>query len=106
MGIADGTHFAVRQLNWSSAMGQQIETLARFAAETQLEDIPIPVREHAKLVLLDTLGVILGGSARPEVVALRNRLAANNALTSASTGATVYALGAPVHDARTAALLN
>ena len=82
-------------------MGQQIESLARFAAETQLEDIPIPVREHAKRVLLDTLGVILGGSARPEVVALRNRLTANN-----STGATVYAPGAPVQDARTAAMLN
>ena len=82
-------------------MGQQIETLARFAAETQFEDIPLPVREHAKCVLLDTLGVILGGSTRPEVVALRNRLAANN-----SSGATVYAPGAPVHDARTAALLN
>src|SRR5262249_17064737 len=82
-------------------MGQQIETLARFAAETQLEDIPVPVREQAKGVLVDGLGVILGGSARPEVVALRNRLAANN-----STGATVYAPGAPVHDARTAALLN
>ena len=82
-------------------MGQEIETLARFAAGTQLEDIPIPVREHAKRVLLDTLGVILGGSTRPEVVALRNRLAANN-----STGVTVYAPGAPVHDARTAALLR
>ena len=82
-------------------MGEQIETLARFAAETQLEEIPVPVREHAKRVLRDTLGVILGGSVRPEVAALRNRLAANN-----STGATVYAPGAPVHDARTAALLN
>src|SRR5262245_61048647 len=34
--------FATRQWNWSSIMGQQIETLARFAAETQLEDIPVP----------------------------------------------------------------
>src|SRR5262250_1394997 len=100
-GITAGTHSCTRQWNWSSIMGQQLETLARFAAETQLEDIPVPVREHAKRVLLDTLGVILGGSARPEVVALRNQLAANN-----STGATVYAPGAPVHDARTAALLN
>src|SRR5262252_4610521 len=82
-------------------MGKQIEALGRFAAETQLEDIPVAVRQHAKRVLLDTLGVILGGSARPEVVALRNRLAANN-----STGATVYAPGAPVYDARTAAMLN
>jgi len=51
-------------------MGQQIETLARFAAEAQLEDIPDPVREHTKRVLLDTLRVILGGSARSEVEAL------------------------------------
>src|SRR5262249_60080099 len=82
-------------------MGQQLEALARFAAETQLEDIPVPVREHAKRVLLDTVGVILAGSARPEAVALRNRLAADN-----STGATVYAARAPILPARTAGLLN
>ena len=82
-------------------MGQQIETLARFAAELRWEDIPAAVREQARRVLLDTLGVILGGSVRPEVVALRDRLTA-----VAGNGATVYAIGAPVHDARTAALLN
>ena len=87
--------------NAASTMGQPIETLARFAAQTQWEDIPVSVREHAKRVLLDTIGVILAGSVRPEVVALRDRLAANS-----GAGATVYAPGAPVHDARTAALLN
>lgn len=82
-------------------MGQQIETLARFAAEARWEDIPPPVREQARRVLLDTIGVILAGAVRPEVVAIRERLGANS-----SGGATVYAPGAPVHDARTAALLN
>ena len=48
-------------------MGQAIEELARFVAQTQCEDIPEPARLHAKLVLLDTLGVILAGSERPEV---------------------------------------
>ena len=57
-------------------MGAQIEQLARFVAQTQLEDIPEPVRRHAKLVLLDTLGVILAGGERPEIRALRTRLAA------------------------------
>ena len=76
-------------------MGQEIETLACFAAQTRWEDIPVPVREQAKRVLLDTIGVILGGSARPEVVALRERLGANG-----SGGATVYARGGPAHDAR------
>ena len=43
-------------------MAQQVEKLARFAAETRWEDIPGPVQRHAKLVFLDTLGVILAGS--------------------------------------------
>ena len=82
-------------------MGQQIEELARFVAERRLEDVPEPVRRHAKLVLLDTLGVILAGSVRPEVGQLRERLSA-----TAGAGATVLAAGWPTHDPRTAALLN
>jgi 2-methylcitrate dehydratase PrpD len=80
-------------------MGRQIEELARFVAETRLGDIPEAVRQHAKITLLDTLGVILAGSERPEVAALRTRL-------SGGTGATVYARGWPAQEPRTAALLN
>jgi 2-methylcitrate dehydratase PrpD len=82
-------------------MGRQIEELAQFVAATRWEDIPEPVRHHAKLTLLDTLGVILAGSERPEMAQLRERLAA-----SAGTGATVYARGWPLMDPRSAALLN
>ncbi len=82
-------------------MGQQIEKLAAFVAKTQWEDVPEPVQKHAKLVFLDTLGVILAGSVRPEVEQLRERLA-----PSAGSGASVYARGCPTHDPRTAALLN
>ena len=82
-------------------MGQQIERLAEFVAETSWEAIPASVREHAKLVLLDTLGVILAGSEQPEVGRLRARL-----LEAGGTGATVYARGCPISDPRTAALLN
>jgi len=46
-------------------MGQQIEELARFVAATRWQDVPEPVRRHAKLTLLDTLGVILAGGERP-----------------------------------------
>ena len=81
-------------------MGQQIEVLARFVAETRIEDIPAPVLQHAKVVLLDTFGVILAGSERPEVRALRDRL------VPGGSGATVYARGFPASDPRTAALLN
>ena len=47
-------------------MGQQIEQLARFVAGTQLAQIPAAVQRHARLVVLDTLGVILAGAQRPE----------------------------------------
>jgi 2-methylcitrate dehydratase PrpD len=82
-------------------MGRQIEMLAEFVAQTGWRDVPQPVQAHTKLVLLDTLGVILAGAERPEVRQLRERLAA-----TAGTGATVYARGWPEHDPRSAALLN
>src|SRR5215469_6585649 len=82
-------------------MGRQIETLAEFVARTRWEDVPETVQRHAKLVLLDTLGVILAGAERPEVQQLRQHLAA-----TAGRGATVYAPGWPEADPRTAALLN
>ena len=82
-------------------MGQQIESLAEFVAATRWDDVPAPVRDWAKTVFLDTLGVILAGSERPEVKGLRDRLA-----PGAGSGATVYACGWPTHDPRTAALLN
>src|SRR5205823_14601731 len=58
-------------------------------------------QRHTKLVLLDTLGVILAGAERPEVRELREALA-----STGGTGATVFARGWPAHDPRTAALLN
>src|SRR6266481_1187718 len=82
-------------------MGQQIEKFAHFVTQTQWDEIPDSVQRHAKLVLLDTLGVILAGAGRPEVRQLRDRLAAG-----AGSGATVFARGWPSHDPRTAALLN
>ncbi|MGE3537414.1 MAG: MmgE/PrpD family protein [Candidatus Tectimicrobiota bacterium] len=82
-------------------MGEQIEALAQFVATTRWEDIPAAVQQHAKLVLLDTLGVILAGAEQPEVTALRQRL-----LTTGGAGATVLARGWPTSDPRTVALLN
>jgi 2-methylcitrate dehydratase PrpD len=90
-------HHAPREF----VVAQQVEALAAFVAGTQWEDVPEPVRHHTKLVLLDTLGVILAGGERPEVRLLREQLS-----RGAGTGATVYARGWPAQDARTAALLN
>ncbi len=82
-------------------MSTEIDALGRFVAETRWAAIPAAVQAHAKLVLLDTLGVILAGSAQPEVRAIRESLCAN-----AGAGATVYAYGWPGSDPRQAALLN
>lgn len=80
-------------------MGRQIQELAKFVARASWNDVPDQVRHHTKMVLLDTLGVILAGSARPEVRQLRERLAGG-------AGATVFAPGWPSNDVRSAALLN
>src|SRR2546428_4758992 len=82
-------------------MGKAIEELAHFVAGTPWETIPEALREHAKLVLLDTVGVILAGSVQPEVAGVRAPLTATG-----GRGATVYAPGWPTTDPRTAALLN
>ena len=82
-------------------MGEQLEKLVRFVTDTSWDDIPETVRRHAKLVLLDTIGVILAGSEQPEVQQLRNRL-----IAPGGQGATVLARGCPVTDPRTAALVN
>src|SRR5262245_64461497 len=82
-------------------MGKAIEELAHFAAGTLWEQIPGAVRQHAKLVVLDTVGVILAGSVQPEVAGARSRLTATG-----GRGATIYAPGAPTSDPRTAAFLN
>src|SRR3977135_3886704 len=82
-------------------MGKAIEEMAHFVAGTPWEAIPDAVREHAKLVLLDTVGVILAGSVHPEVAGVRARLTATG-----GHGATIYAPGFPTSDPRTAAFLN
>ncbi len=82
-------------------MGKKIEALARFVAGTHWHEVPPEVQHHAKLVVLDTLGVMLAGSRRPEVRDLHRRL-----LATGGTGATVLAPDWAESDVRTAALLN
>jgi 2-methylcitrate dehydratase PrpD len=48
--------------------------LAEFAATTGVSDLPPGVLEIAKLVLLDTIGVVLGGSGAGEAADLAGRL--------------------------------
>jgi MmgE/PrpD N-terminal domain len=99
-----GHNARIAPLLWNhpeKKMAQQIEELARFVAETTLEEVPKEVQWHAKLVVLDTIGVILAGASRPEVRGLRERLN-----PTAGAGATVFAPGWPTNDPRNAAFLN
>jgi 2-methylcitrate dehydratase PrpD len=82
-------------------MGQQIEQLAGLVASTRWEDLPPSARHRTKLILLDSLGVILAGSQQPEVKALAARLG-----QTAGSGATVLGPGWMAIDPASAALLN
>lgn len=78
------------------------EVLTDFILSTQLSSIPSDVREHAKLVLLDTLGVVLASSLEDEPSRLAQIICGN---TPAGT-ATVLRPGFPRTDPATAAFIN
>ena len=84
-------------------MGRTIDELAAHAADTRWDDLPPAVQHHARLVLLDTLGVMLAGALQPEVVQLRRALLASG---STHPEATLVTSPQVRTDARTAALLN
>lgn len=84
-------------------MSDIAHTLATHAAGTRWADLPAAVQHHARLVLLDTIGVMLAGSLQPEVARLRAALPAGDTATGEATLVCAPALRT---DARTAALLN
>ena len=65
--VIKGIH---RGPNAGKANEDPIAQLAHFTSETALSDIPTEVIDHAKRILLDTIGVILGGSIAPEATSL------------------------------------
>jgi 2-methylcitrate dehydratase PrpD len=84
-------------------MSRIVDALAAQASRTRWGDLPTEVQHHARLVLLDTVGVMLAGSLQPEVVQLRRALLARGA-----TDAEATLVCSPLvrTDVRTAALLN
>ncbi len=77
-----------------------LDALAEFVSDTTYEDLPKNVREHARYVVLDTVGAVLGGSAEPENVALTHALASDHG------SATILARGFPKAMPGDAALAN
>jgi 2-methylcitrate dehydratase PrpD len=54
----------------TSGAEPDIEAVRRFAATTRLDAVPADVVRHTRLLLLDTLGALIGGLRYPEVRAL------------------------------------
>ncbi|MFC6198367.1 MmgE/PrpD family protein [Ponticaulis profundi] len=83
-GIPTATELAAEQRrSWLPAWGE-------FAHRLAFGDLPGAVMEHAKLVLLDTIGAIIAGMQEPEMKALvmRTELTGHSALIGgAQTGA-------------------
>ena len=82
-------------------MSDYLDQLARFVAETRFEALPASTIAAARLVLLDTLGAIVAGSALPE----NARLAALAAARAGRGTATLVGHGGRA-DAPWAALTN
>lgn len=78
------------------------DTVARFVDETEFESLPDDVVAQAKLVFLDTVGVILAGSGSSEATALA-RLVTTNTTAGSST---LLRTGFPRSDSATAAFVN
>jgi 2-methylcitrate dehydratase PrpD len=75
---------------------QQLEpAVAEYCASFSIEDVPEPVRERARLVLLDTLGVCLYGATTPDVAATADAYASigSGPVAADSDGATLFATG-------------
>jgi 2-methylcitrate dehydratase PrpD len=90
----------------SAAKGEgpqiQLQRLARWACGLTFEDLPADVVERAKVILMDDLGAILGGSLEPEVTAIRRQRMA----VAAPGRSSILAAGLPQVDAYTAAEVN
>jgi 2-methylcitrate dehydratase PrpD len=66
-----------------------LDVLSRFACETRLSDIPVPVRERCRLIIADMLAVIAAGMQESEMQAL----VANHVPRVANGSAAVFGSG-------------
>jgi len=60
--------------NGGDGQHDSVRGLARFATYTKISDLPKDVIGHAKRILMDTIGVILGGVTAPEATAMARRM--------------------------------
>ena len=63
-----------------------ITQLAEYAVTMRFSHLPPEVIEHARIILLDTIGVIFGGSVEPQTRAMAHRLGKENGGPSTLVG--------------------
>lgn len=79
-----------------------LDHIAAFIARQRYETLPEAVRARAALVLMDTVGVIIGGAEEPEVVRFADALRQ----VEAGGSATVLTHGLPLASPTLAAFIN
>ncbi|MCZ2859100.1 MmgE/PrpD family protein [Blastococcus sp. VKM Ac-2987] len=77
----------------SAATDQPYRALGEFAAGARLADVPGDVAAFARLLLVDTLGALLGGLRYPPVRALARALAADGGPDAGPPSGALIALG-------------
>lgn len=81
---------------------QEIQSFSDWAINLSYNDLPVSTVKRARIVLLDDLGAILGGSIAPEVTKFRK----NSSIGSSLGESTVLCSGFPKTNAISAAQLN
>jgi 2-methylcitrate dehydratase PrpD len=79
-----------------------LDVLTEFLAEADQVPLPLPVMEHAKLVLMDTLGIILATSDTAEMTSFSGSILSSPRVRET----TVLRRGFPQTEAAWAALIN
>ncbi|CAH1690359.1 conserved hypothetical protein [Hyphomicrobiales bacterium] len=82
-------------VKFNSVERSATEQLAAFAADLQWDDIPAAVRERAKHLLIDIIGIGLAGSANPDFARLADALAQLGAAPGVSLIGTASRLSPP-----------
>jgi 2-methylcitrate dehydratase PrpD len=76
------------------ALGTQLDALAAYAVGWRLRPLPAMVDHFGRVLLLDTLGALVGGTRYPEVTAMREHLGPGNLTSPDASFPALFRLGA------------
>jgi 2-methylcitrate dehydratase PrpD len=83
------------------AGGDRLHAVAQFVRELSFENVPADALDRARLLVMDTLGVMIAGASEAHVARLADSLRARG-----SRGRSTFATGGPAGDAGDAAMVN